>query len=232
MPPDDIISNDVLDAALRLQAFCRSQGWRFCFIGGLAVQKWGEPRVTDDVDLTLLTGLGTEAPFIDALLALNWVEPRIPRAREFAQARRVLLLQTKGGVGIDIAMGRSRSRRRQCDGVKRSRCCRLGPTRATPAGGGGNAARAAGRNRNLWAVTLGDAQYAWLKRTLEGSRARYKFVFAHHVMGRGRGAVEGADFYEWGGQGPRGATTFREQRPTWDLPIHQLMVKTGVTIFF
>lgn len=97
---------------------------------------------------------------------------------------------------------------------------------------GGNAARAAGRNRNLWSVTLGDAQYAWLKRTLEGSRARYKFVFAHHVMGTGRGAVEGADLYEWGGRDPRGATTFREQRPTWDLPIHQLMVKTGVTIFF
>ena len=42
------------------------RGWRFCFIGGLAVQKWSEPRVTDDVDLTLFTGLGTEAPFIDA----------------------------------------------------------------------------------------------------------------------------------------------------------------------
>ncbi len=105
MPPDDIISNDVLDTALRLQEFCRGRGWRFCFIGGLAVQKWSEPRVTDDVDLTLFTGLGTEAPFIDALLALDWVEPRIPRAREFAQTRRVLLLQTKGGVGIDVAMG-------------------------------------------------------------------------------------------------------------------------------
>lgn len=58
--------------------------------------------MTDDVDLTLFTGLGTEAPFIDALLALNWVEPRIPRAREFAQTRRVLLLQTKGGVEMTI----------------------------------------------------------------------------------------------------------------------------------
>jgi hypothetical protein len=105
VPHDDIISNDVLDTALRLQEFCRGRGWRFCFIGGLAVQKWSEPRVTDDVDLTLFTGLGTEAPFIDALLALDWVEPRIPRAREFARTRRVLLLQTKGGVGIDIAMG-------------------------------------------------------------------------------------------------------------------------------
>ncbi len=102
MPHDDIISNDVLDTALKLQEFYRGRGWRFCFIGGLAVQKWSEPRVTADVDLTLFTGLGTEAPSIDALLALNWVEPRIPRAREFAQTRRVLLLQTKGGVEMTI----------------------------------------------------------------------------------------------------------------------------------
>lgn len=105
MPPDDHLSNDVLDAAVRLQDFCREQGWRFCFIGGLAVQKWGEPRVTDDVDVTLFTGFGTEGPFIEALLGLDWVEPRIPRAREFALARRVLLLQTTGGVGIDVALG-------------------------------------------------------------------------------------------------------------------------------
>jgi hypothetical protein len=96
----------------------------------------------------------------------------------------------------------------------------------------GNAARAAARNRDMWSITLGDAQYAWLKKTLETSRAPYKFVFAHHVMGTGRGAVEGADFHEWGGKDPRGAATFKEKRPDWELPIHQLMVKTGVTIFF
>jgi hypothetical protein len=104
MPRDENVSNDVLDAALRLQAFCLERGWRFCFIGGLAVQKWSEPRVTDDVDLTLFTGFGTEGPFIEALLALDWIEPRIPGAREFAHARRVLLLQTTSGVGIDVAM--------------------------------------------------------------------------------------------------------------------------------
>ena len=32
------------------------------------------------------------------------LEPRNPNAREFAQTRRVLLLQTKSGVGVDIAM--------------------------------------------------------------------------------------------------------------------------------
>ena len=41
-----------------------------------------------------------------------------------------------------------------------------------------------------WESTIGDAQYQWLKRTLEESEAKYKFVFAHHVFGTGRGAVE------------------------------------------
>ncbi len=99
-------------------------------------------------------------------------------------------------------------------------------------GGGQNAARALGRTRDLWSITIGDAQYAWLKKTLETSTARYKFVFAHHVMGTGRGAIEGADFYEWGGKDRNGAVQFKARRPTWELPIHQLMVKTGVTIFF
>jgi hypothetical protein len=99
---------------------------------------------------------------------------------------------------------------------------------------GGNAGRAAagGNGRDLWQVTLGDAQYAWLKKTLETSTARYKFVFAHHVLGTGRGAIEDADFYEWGGQDRRGVSQFKDKRPNWELPIHQLMVKTGVTIFF
>ena len=104
MPEEDNVSIDVLSAAQRLQEFCRAQGWRFCFIGGLAVQRWSEPRVTDDVDLTLITGFGTETPFIDALLALDWLEPRRPDARDFAHLRRVLLLQTRGGVGVDIAL--------------------------------------------------------------------------------------------------------------------------------
>jgi hypothetical protein len=33
------------------------------------VQRWGEPRVTLDVDLTVLAGYGGEGRFIEALLA-------------------------------------------------------------------------------------------------------------------------------------------------------------------
>jgi hypothetical protein len=49
---------NVLQAAAHLQEFCGRHKWRFCFIGGLAALRWGEPRETADVDLTLLTGLG------------------------------------------------------------------------------------------------------------------------------------------------------------------------------
>jgi hypothetical protein len=84
----------------------------------------------------------------------------------------------------------------------------------------------------MWQVTLGDTQYGWLSKTLATSTARYKFVFAHHVLGTGRGGIENADFFEWGGQDRNGSTVFAEKRPGWALPIHQLFVKTGVTIFF
>ncbi len=42
----------VLAAAGEVERFCQRQGWRFCFIGGVALQRWGEPRLTQDVDLT------------------------------------------------------------------------------------------------------------------------------------------------------------------------------------
>lgn len=83
-----------------------------------------------------------------------------------------------------------------------------------------------------WESTIGDDQYQWFKSTLEESDAKYKFVFAHHVLGTGRGAVEIAGLYEWGGHNSAGEWEFDERRPGWELPIHQLMVENGVTIFF
>jgi hypothetical protein len=59
---------EVIRAAAELQQVCEKQGWGFCFIGGLALQRWGEPRETVDVDLTLLTGFGNERPFVELLL--------------------------------------------------------------------------------------------------------------------------------------------------------------------
>jgi hypothetical protein len=64
------------------------------------------------------------------------------------------------------------------------------------------------------------------------SDARYKFVFTHHVLGVGRGGIELANNYEWGGYSADGEWEFDERRPGWELPVHQTMVKYGVTIFF
>jgi len=89
-----------------------------------------------------------------------------------------------------------------------------------------------GKKRDLWAVTLGDMQYQWLTRTLTDSKARWKFVFCHHVLGTGRGGIECAGLCEWGGKSKRGDDEFARKRPGWPLPIHPLMAKTGVTIFF
>ena len=54
---------ELLEAAQEIQQFCRNRDWRFCFIGGIAVQRWGEARLTRDADLTVYTGIG------DGLLA-------------------------------------------------------------------------------------------------------------------------------------------------------------------
>ena len=94
---------EVIRVAGEIQTFCDAQGWRFCFIGGLALQRWGEPRETVDVDLTLLTGFGGEDPFIEKLL--QTFAGRIDDAAGFARVRRVLLLRSASGVGIDIALG-------------------------------------------------------------------------------------------------------------------------------
>ena len=93
----------VLAAARQVQQLCRDHGWRFCFIGGVAVQRWGEPRFTQDVDLTLLTGFGGEEAYVDALL--SGLSPRRADARAFALAHRVLLARTKDGVDVDVALG-------------------------------------------------------------------------------------------------------------------------------
>jgi len=91
----------LIHVAKNLQDRFEAWGWRFAFIGGVALQRWGNPRLTIDVDVSLLTGFGDETTYVDRLLGIY--EPRIVDAREFALGRRVLLL-TDGDVGIDVAL--------------------------------------------------------------------------------------------------------------------------------
>lgn len=86
--------------------------------------------------------------------------------------------------------------------------------------------------KDPWSITLGIKQYEWLKKTLENSKSKFKFVFAHHVNGTGRGGVERAKYYEWGGFGQNGQWQFDSYRSGWDMPIHQLFINNKVSIFF
>ena len=95
--------SSILDAAVELQRFCESHQYQFCFIGAVALQRWGDPRATSDADLTLLTGFGGEESFISELLRQFRV--RRPDASEFALKNRVLLLLASNDVPIDIALG-------------------------------------------------------------------------------------------------------------------------------
>ena len=94
----------LFEAACDLQAFFTQRQWRFCIIGGMALLRWGEPRFTRDVDVTLLSGFGREEQFITPLLTSGY-RGRIADAAAFALRNRVLLLQSPSGVPIDIALG-------------------------------------------------------------------------------------------------------------------------------
>jgi hypothetical protein len=94
--------NALFEAALSVQQKFGENQWKFCFIGGLAVLRWGEMRMTQDIDLCLLCGFGAEESYISTLTK-NF-NSRIPNAEEFAVRNRVLLLYALNGVPIDISL--------------------------------------------------------------------------------------------------------------------------------
>lgn len=92
-----------LQAAAKVARWLENHGIRYFIIGGIALQYWGETRLTRDVDVTVLV----EQSQMDAFLqdALKQFRPRIPNALEFARQHRVLLVETEDGVPIDISLG-------------------------------------------------------------------------------------------------------------------------------
>ncbi len=95
--------NPLFKAAREIQEFMQARDWRFCFIGGLAVIRWGEIRATQDIDATLLTGFGGEQRYVDELL--QHFDARIADAEVFAMENRVALIAASNGVAIDISLG-------------------------------------------------------------------------------------------------------------------------------
>ncbi len=92
------------------------------------------------------------------------------------------------------------------------------------------------RGASGWDMTLGETQYRWLAQTLASSKAAMRFVFIHHLVGGlgrdVRGGAKPAAYMEWGGKNADGGEGFKQNRPGWEMPLHQLFVKHGVNIVF
>lgn len=97
------MSEGILAAALEVQTVIQDEGFEFCFIGGLALQRWGEPRFTQDVDLTVLCPFGDEIETSRRIATV--LEPRSDGAIEFSSESRVFLARAENGVPVDIAYG-------------------------------------------------------------------------------------------------------------------------------
>ncbi|MDR2338303.1 MAG: hypothetical protein LBE20_06665 [Deltaproteobacteria bacterium] len=92
---------NLFETALDVQSFCLENKWQFCFIGGLALQRWGENRVTQDLNLTIMTGINNEEKFVNALLKKYL--SRVDDPLEFALENRIALLKTSNNIAIDIS---------------------------------------------------------------------------------------------------------------------------------
>jgi hypothetical protein len=90
-------------AAWEAHEFFTKQGIPYAIIGGMAVQYWGEPRFTQDLDLTVSAPLEDLNDFVQRML--DHFIPRFPDAREFALKNRVVLVETSAGYPLDIALG-------------------------------------------------------------------------------------------------------------------------------
>ncbi len=94
---------DLIREASVLQDFLESKGWDFFFIGGVAVQIWGQPRLTQDIDLTVFTNLRNEPELVAEFL--KRYKPKFSGVEHFALTERILPMFTESGIGIDLTLG-------------------------------------------------------------------------------------------------------------------------------
>ena len=95
--------NNILEVAVELCMRLDDLGFPYCVIGGVANQRWGEPRQTVDVDATVYLEFGSEQEVATQLLSIY--ESRIGTPIPFAIENRIVLLISELGTGIDVSLG-------------------------------------------------------------------------------------------------------------------------------
>ena len=95
--------NPQFETAWQLHSFLSQHRIPYVIIGGIAVQRWGQPRLTRDVDITILLPPGNEDAGLREIVAA--FPARIEDAVAFALEHRVLPVEVPGGSEADISLG-------------------------------------------------------------------------------------------------------------------------------
>ncbi len=95
--------NPRFEAAWELHRFLKQQDIPYAVIGGVAVQKWGDQRFTQDVDISIATSL-EESPQKLVRLITDHFPSRKLNPFEFARQTRMVLITASNGVDVDIAL--------------------------------------------------------------------------------------------------------------------------------
>lgn len=93
---------DPLEAAWEIHRFLTAWRLPYAIIGGVAVQHWGEPRLTIDVDIAVSVPAEQIHAFLRAALAQ--FAPRVENPEDFARDTRVLPVRASNGCPIDISL--------------------------------------------------------------------------------------------------------------------------------
>lgn len=75
----------------------------YVVIGGLAVQVWGEARFTKDADLSVSISPTKDVTALIQILAPHF-KFRVTEPAQFAQTTRMILLMSRQGIEVDIAL--------------------------------------------------------------------------------------------------------------------------------
>jgi predicted nucleotidyltransferase len=92
-----------LDAAWEVAEFLSQHHISYVVIGGLAVQIWGEPRLTVDADLTIAASLTDGVAPVVRLITQRF-RSRKQEPVEFARRNRVILVTTDDDIPVDISL--------------------------------------------------------------------------------------------------------------------------------
>ena len=94
--------NGQFEAAWQLHSFLTARNIPYVVIGGIAVQRWGEPRLTIDVDLAILLRAGAEEQYLREIVVA--FPPRLKDGVAFALEHRVLPIDVPGASPADLSL--------------------------------------------------------------------------------------------------------------------------------